>query len=60
MTLVLYHYYEAGRGPFRNLSCLPLEEAREILGKIAQEGKTFASKRAGDYMDIRLKLESRA
>ncbi|WP_192716637.1 hypothetical protein [Paenibacillus sp. OAE614] len=59
MMLVLYHYYEAARGPFRNLSCLPLEEAREILGQIAKEGKTFASKRAGDYMDIRLKLEGR-
>ncbi|OZB96254.1 hypothetical protein [Paenibacillus sp. XY044] len=60
MTLVLYHYFEAELGSFRNLSSLPLEEAHEVLGRIVQDGKTFASQRAGDYMETRLKLEVRA
>lgn len=53
------HYYEAPRGPLLNLSDLPFQEAAEILTRIRQEGKTFASKRATDYLRIRRELEER-
>jgi hypothetical protein len=53
----LSHYYEARRGPFLNLSDLPLEEAEVLLQRIRQEGVIFASKRAADYIKIRRGLE---
>ncbi|MDR9856495.1 hypothetical protein RJP21_23100 [Paenibacillus sp. VCA1] len=56
----LYHYYEAGNGPFRNLSQLPLEEAFAVMDKIKMEGTSFASKRSDDYLIIRRELEQHA
>ena len=53
----LYHYYEQSRGPFRNLSDLPLEEAEAILSVIRQRGEGFASQRKVDYLPIRRELE---
>jgi hypothetical protein len=58
-SLHLYHYYECSRGPFVNLSDLPLAEAEQILTTIRQAGQIFASKRAPDYLAIRRDLEGR-
>jgi hypothetical protein len=58
-SLQLYHYYDCSRGPFVNLSDLPLAEAEQILTAIRQAGQTFASKRAPDYLAIRCDLERR-
>lgn len=33
----LYHYYDRTIGPFRNLSDLPLEEAKAVLDRIRKE-----------------------
>ena len=33
----LYHYYDRSVGPFRNLSDLPMEEAKAVLSRIRQE-----------------------
>lgn len=53
----LYHYYDCSRGPFRNLSDLPLAEAEAILDAIRTRGDGFASKRQADYLTIRRGLE---
>ncbi len=55
----LCHYYEAARGPFLNLSDLPLEEAERLLSRIREAGDVFASQRAADYLLIRRGLEQR-
>jgi len=55
----LSHYYEAQQGPFRNLSHLPHDEAEGLLARIRQSGMTFASRRMGDYLEIRRDLEDR-
>lgn len=57
--LRLFDYYECSRGPFVNLSDLPLTTAEEILTAIRQSGQSFASKRAPDYLAIRRNLEER-
>ncbi len=56
----LYHYYEASRGPFRNLSDLPPDEAEAVLAALRQRGDSFASQRNADYLTIRRELEDRA
>jgi hypothetical protein len=58
-SLHLYHYYDCSRGPFVNLSDLPIEEAERILTAIRQTVQTFASKRTPDYLAIRRDLEER-
>lgn len=55
----LSHYYEAARGPFCSLSDLPLAEAERVQERIRRHGKTFASQRAADYLEIRRDLEER-
>lgn len=60
MTHTLFHYYESGQGPFRNLSSLSVEEASKISEQLRQEGKSFASQRSEDYMIIRRELEKEA
>ena len=55
----LSHYYEAGHGPFRNLSDLPPDEAEVILKSIRQRGDVFASKRTEDYLVTRRGLEEK-
>lgn len=60
MIFDLYHYYEAEKGPFKNLSALEIDEAEEILQKIRNNGDTFASKRSMDYIKIRKELENKA
>jgi hypothetical protein len=53
----LYHYYECSRGPFRNLSDLPTDEAEAILAAIRERREGFASQRNADYLTIRRGLE---
>ncbi len=55
----LSHYYEAARGPFQNLSDLPLEEAEKVMQQIRTSAVGFASKRAADYLQVRRELEER-
>jgi hypothetical protein len=57
--LLLYHYYERCRGPFVNLSDLPPDEAEQVLDSIRRAGRTFAGKRAPDYLTVRRDLEAR-
>ena len=57
MNYSLYHYFDRKTGPFRNLSSLPLQEAIDISKQINKEGKTFASQRSLDYIEIRRELE---
>jgi hypothetical protein len=59
MAVYLYHYYEAANGPFRNLSDLAPAEAEFIQARLRAEGKSFASRRAVDYLAIRRELEQR-
>jgi hypothetical protein len=58
-ALRLFHYYECSRGPFVSLSDLPFAEAEQILGALRRAGRTFASRRAPDYLAIRHDLEVR-
>lgn len=55
----LTHYYEKATGPFSNLSHLPHKQAEQILADIRKEGKRFASRRSGDYMQKRRVLEAK-
>ena len=55
----LCHYYEASKGPFLNLSHVPLEEAESVLDQIRQAGAGFASRRSLDYLRIRRELEDK-
>jgi len=52
-------YYEASKGPFLNLSHLPLEGAQDILSEIRRAGRVFAGKRSANYLQIRRELEDR-
>lgn len=56
----LYHYYEAEKGPFLNLSSLQQDKAETVLEKLREEGNVFASKRNKDYVQIRKSLEETA
>ncbi|MGC6587205.1 hypothetical protein ACPV3A_19910 [Paenibacillus sp. Dod16] len=60
MELFLYHYYDAATGPFRNLSALSIEEAKQVQRRLQQNKNMFASQRGDDYIVIRRGLESRA
>jgi hypothetical protein len=59
LPTLLYHYYEASQGPFKNLSDLPLAEAEQIMNQLRQAGTTFASKRTIEYLRVRRELEDR-
>jgi hypothetical protein len=56
----LCHYYAAATGPLRNLSALPPAEAEAVQAGLRQAGKSFASRRAPDYLPVRRELEARA
>ncbi|QHW29956.1 hypothetical protein GZH47_03305 [Paenibacillus rhizovicinus] len=58
--MLLYHYFERGAGPFRNLSALSDEDAACVSARLRVEGRAFASKRSDDYLAIRRELEQRA
>jgi hypothetical protein len=53
----LYHYYEAWKGPFLNLSDLPLDVAEQTQEQLRQDKRLFASQRAEDYLKVRWVLE---
>lgn len=53
----LSHYYECARGPFRNLSDLPVDEAEAVLAALRRRGEGFAGRRQADYLSIRRGLE---
>ena len=53
----LSHYYDSSIGPFVNLSDLSVQAAEACLTQIRQAGKSFASRRSGDYLTIRRDLE---
>ena len=53
----LCHYYACEKGPFRNLSDLPVHEAETVLAYIREQGFGFASQRDADYLSIRRDLE---
>jgi len=56
----LFHYYEAGAGPFKNLSSLSHEEALRVQDTLKQDGGVFASKRSDNYLLVRRQLEELA
>ncbi|WP_227793494.1 hypothetical protein [Paenibacillus guangzhouensis] len=56
----LYHYYEARKGPFKNFSSLPLDEAQALMSTLIEDNAVFASKRSADYLQIRMELEAKA
>lgn len=56
----LYHYYDKSTGPFRNLSDLEPDAAKQLLADMKQDGKWFAGQRSLDYMAIRHELECKA
>ena len=56
--MYLYHYYDKMIGPFKNLSDLPVEEANQVLHKIATtKPHVQCAKRQTDYMQSRLYYE---
>ncbi|BBF45061.1 hypothetical protein lbkm_3819 [Lachnospiraceae bacterium KM106-2] len=57
--MYLYHYYEEQDGPFRNLSDLPEEKAKEVLQQIKRNRpESFAAVRDKEYIRIRLGYEA--
>jgi hypothetical protein len=57
LPTLLFHYYEAARGPFCSLSDLDPEAAEAVLTDIRTRGVTFASQRKADYLSVRRELE---
>ena len=56
--MFLYHYYDRKIGPFRNLSDLPIDGAKEILNKIKEDKPhTQCAKRQISYIEDRLYYE---
>ena len=55
----LYHYYEAEKDPFLNLSDLPYQEAEQTLNRLRQDKCLFASQREPDYLKVRQALETK-
>ncbi len=55
-----YHYYEKRRGPFRNLSDLPLDDAQGVLDAIKAHSKVMAAQRFPGYLERRQELEQTA
>jgi hypothetical protein len=56
----VYHYYEKCRGPFKNLSDLPLTEAQVVLDKIKADNQLMAAHRYPGYLERRMELEQLA
>lgn len=52
--MFLYHYFDKTTGPFRNLSDLPMEEAKAVLNAIKKEKpNTQSAGRDAEYMERR-------
>ncbi len=58
--MILYHYFEKSKGPFKNLSDLSIDKAKEVLNKIKIEEEVFASRRFEGYLERRKELEQKA
>lgn len=57
--MYLYHYFDKSKGPFKNLSDVPVDEAKAVLCKIKQEyPQSQSALRDENYMDRRIKYES--
>ncbi len=57
--MYLYHYYDKTIGPFKNLSDLSIEEANNVLHKIAKtKPNVQCAKRQADYMQLRIYYEN--
>ena len=56
----LYHYYERRKGPFLNLSDLPIAEAQRVLDTLKAESTVMASQRYDGYLERRIELEQLA
>jgi len=56
----LCHYYERRKGPFLNLSDLPLAEAQRMLNSIKAESSAMAAQRFDGYLERRRELEQLA
>ncbi len=56
--MYLYHYYDKETGPFRNLSNLSVEEAKEVLGTIkATRPNSQCAQRQDEYVEYRRNCE---
>lgn len=55
-----YHYFDASRGPFLNLSALSLEEGALVQNGFEDKAEWFASRRDGGYVKRRRELEALA
>ncbi len=56
--MYLYHYYDRTIGPFRNLSDLPIDEAKSILEEIrVSKPEVQCAKRHSTYIEDRLHYE---
>ncbi|MBO4477871.1 MAG: hypothetical protein J5757_06040 [Lachnospiraceae bacterium] len=56
--MILYHYYEKSRGPFKSISDLSDEEAEEVLRRIRTEKPDiFLARRPEDYLAKRRRFE---
>lgn len=57
--MYLYHYFDKSTGPFKNLSDLPIEEAKRLLQTLkTTRPKSFLASRDDSYMDRRIAYES--
>lgn len=57
--MYLYHYYDKTIGPFRNLSDVSVEEARDILNQIKREKPNVqCAHRQDSYIEDRLHYEA--
>lgn len=55
--IYLYHYFEKQKGPFLNLSDLPILDAQKIQNELKNANKVFAAKRNEGYIERRRYLE---
>lgn len=57
--MYLYHYYDKATGPFKNISDLDKEEAKEILNQIKENRPNcMCAKRQDTYVEDRLYYEN--
>ena len=59
-NILLYHYFDKSKGPFRNLSALSIEEGVKIQNELTGAHAFFASKRNDGYIERRKEIEKTA
>ncbi len=58
--MYLYHYFDKTTGPFKNLSDLPIKEAKDILDKIKQtKPNSQSAQRHDKYVEYRRNCEAK-